>query len=333
MTLTDQVTKNIVRKLINGEDYRIEIVTLINAKFLQFVIDFFKQVATAKLNNQNIDIDWYKKEMLNLELNPEEIAINSGLNKKTITNMYNSGTKEVVIEASYEHYDTLYKAIDDLTKVEDLNLSLQIKFNKVSIELDINESLIVINTLAVKRAALRGGLWSTAGKQTEGPLMITLCRLYNVPTQYYSIKPRAKRVKKGEVNREVDFFLLFDDIEYKCEVKLMGKGNPESADAVIARGSKIFVADKLSNQNKTQLEQLDIEWLEMRSKNGYQRFKKVLENLNIPHSELTENVTNKMDKILNELSQRCDKPDSRNRKKVRAKLRSRRARASSKNAF
>jgi len=177
MTLTEQVTKNIIKKLLKGEDYRIEIVTLINAEFLQFVIDFFKRVAEAKLNNKNIDTDWYKKEMLNLELPTDEIAINSGLNKKTITNMYNSGTREIVIEASYKHYDTLYNAIEELTKIEDLNLTLQIKFNKVSVELDINESLIVINTLAVKRAALRGGLWSTAGKQTEGPLMITLCKL------------------------------------------------------------------------------------------------------------------------------------------------------------
>lgn len=302
MTLTEQITKNIVKKLINGDDYRIEIVTLINAKFLQFVIDFFKQVAEAKLNNKNINIDWYKKEMLNLALPAEEIAINSGLNKKTITNMYNSGTREVVIEASYEHYDTLYKAIDDLTKVEDLNLSLQIKFNKVSVELDINESLIVINTLAVKRAALRGGLWSTAGKQTEGPLMITLCKLYNVPTQNYSVKPRAKKIKKGQVNREIDFFLLRDNIEYKCEVKLMGKGNPESADAVIARNSSLFVADKLSDQNKAQLEGLNVEWVELRNNNGFKRFKTVLENLEIPHSELDDNnLEENMNEIFKEI--------------------------------
>lgn len=302
MTLTEQVTKNIVRKLINGDDYRIEIVTLINAGFLQFAIDFFKQVAEAKLNNKNIDIDWYKKEMLNLELSAEEIAINSGLNKKTITNMYNSGTREVVIEASYEHYDTLYKAIDDLTKVEDLNLSLQIKFNKVSVELDINESLIVINTLAVKRAALRGGLWSTAGKQTEGPLMITLCKLYNVPAENYSIKPRAKRIKKGEVNREINFFLLRENQEYKCEVKLMGKGNPESADAVIARDSCVFVADKLSDQNKAQLEQRNVEWVEMRDNDGFKRFKVVLINLGIPHTELGHiDMETKLDEIFNEI--------------------------------
>jgi len=302
MTLTDQVTKSIVRKLINGEDYRIEIVTLINAEFLQFAIEFFKQVAEAKLNNQNIDIDWYKKEMLSLDLSPEEIAINSGLNKKTITNMYNSGTREVVIDASYEHYDTLYKAIDELTKVEDLNLSLQIKFNKVSVELDINESLIVINTLAVKRAALRGGLWSTAGKRTEGPLMITLCKLYGVPSENYSIKPRAKRVKKGAVNREIDFFLIKDNTEYKCEVKLMGKGNPESADAVIARDSDVFVADKLSDQNKAQLEQLGVEWVELRDNIGFKRFKTVLENLGIPHHNLGEiDIEAKLDEIFNEI--------------------------------
>jgi len=41
MTITEQVVKNIIRKLLKGEDYRIEVVTLINAEFLQFAIDFF----------------------------------------------------------------------------------------------------------------------------------------------------------------------------------------------------------------------------------------------------------------------------------------------------
>lgn len=302
MTLTDQVTKNIIKKLLKGDDYRIEIVTLINAEFLQFAIDFFKRVAEAKLNNKNIDVDWYKKEMLNLQLPTDEIAIHSGLNRKTITNMYNSGSREVVIKASYEHYDTLYNAIDELTKVKDLNLSLQITFKKVSINLDINESLIVINTLAVKRAALRGGLWSTAGKQTEGPLMITLCKLYSVPSKNYSIKPRAKKIKKGDLNREVDFFLIDKENKYKCEVKLMGKGNPESADAVIARDSSVFIADKLSDQNKAQLKQLKVAWVELRNDNGFKRFKNVLENFNIPHKDINnENFDADINKILVEI--------------------------------
>ena len=38
MTLTDQVVKNIIKRLIKGQDYRIEVVALINAEFLQFAI-------------------------------------------------------------------------------------------------------------------------------------------------------------------------------------------------------------------------------------------------------------------------------------------------------
>jgi len=168
MTLTEQVAKNIIHKLLHGEDYRIEIVTLINAEFLQYTVDFFKKVIDAKLKNKNISVDWYKKEFLDANLPAEDIAINSGLNKKTISNMYNSATKEIVIEASNEHYDTLYQTIQTLVDGEEgLNITLTLKFNSVSVDLNVAESLIVINTLAVKRSALRGGLWSTAGKRVE----------------------------------------------------------------------------------------------------------------------------------------------------------------------
>lgn len=128
MTLTDTVTQRIITKLIKGQDYRIEIVTLIDAEFLQYVIDFFKRIVDAKLKNQNVTIDWYKKELLNPDLPSGDIAINSGLNEKTIKNMYNSATKEIVLEASLEHYDTLYKSINDLIENDDdINITLTIK--------------------------------------------------------------------------------------------------------------------------------------------------------------------------------------------------------------
>jgi len=301
MTLTEHVTKNIIKRLINGQDYRIEIVALINAEFLQFAIDFFKQVVDAKLKNQNVTIDWYKKEFLNPKLTADEIAINSGLNKKTIMNMYNTATKEVVIDASNEHYDVLYQSISSLIENQnEIDLTLTIKFRGVSIELNINESLIVINTLAVKRAALRGGLWSTAGKRVEKPLMQTLCKLYSVPEQNYIIKLKGKKtkVKDNDFEREIDFYLKDSKNIYKCEVKLMGRGNPESADAVIARDSKIFIADKLSDTNKAQLNSLKVEWVELRNETGYKRFKNVLEKLNIPHKEFTGNLDDKIDNIL-----------------------------------
>ncbi|MFH1455169.1 MAG: CfrBI family restriction endonuclease [bacterium] len=268
MTLTEQVAKNIIRKLLKGEDYRIEIVTILTAEFLQFAIDFFKKVIEAKLNNENVTVDWYKREFLNSSLSKEEIAINSGLNMKTISNMYNTATKQVVIDASNEHYDTLYQSIQNLVEVEnELELTLTIKLRNVAVDLNVSETLIVINTLAVKRAALRGGLWSTAGKRVEKPLMQTLCKLYGVSENNYKIKVIGSTTMSFE--REIDFYLCNKENDYKCEVKLMGKGNPESADAVIARDSKVFVADKLSNTNKAQLDSLKIGWVELRNTNGY----------------------------------------------------------------
>ena len=65
MTLTDQVVKNIIKLLIKGQDYRIEVVALINAEFLQFAIDFFKKVIEAKFANKDVTVDWYKQTFLN----------------------------------------------------------------------------------------------------------------------------------------------------------------------------------------------------------------------------------------------------------------------------
>ncbi len=296
MTLKDQVIKDVIRKLIKGEDYRIEIVNLIDAEFLQFAIDYFKKIVDAKLKNENITVDWYKQEFLNPNLSSNEIAISSGLNKKTITNMYNTAKREIVIEASNEHYAALYKSIKELTEIErELDLKLTIKFREVSVNLNISESLIVINTLAVKRSELRGGLWSTAGKSVEKYLMFTLCKIYNVPDEHYN------QTRIPESMREVDFYLINDSKFYRCEVKLMGKGNPESADAIFARESSILIADKLSDLNKKQAEQLNCEWVELRSKDGYKRFSTVLEKLGIPHRQFNGNIDKKLNSIFQKM--------------------------------
>ncbi len=304
MTITEQVAKDIIKKLLKGEDYRIEIVTLIDTEFLQFVVDFFKKVVDAKFKNQDINIDWYKKEFLNSKLPINDIAINSGLNKKTIHNMFNSSTKEIVIDASDEHYDLLYESIKNLVDTEhDLELTLTIKFKGVSVDLNVSESLIVINTLAVKRAAIRGGSWSTAGKRVEKPLMQTLCRLYGVSKKNYALKIKGKELEDDEFEREIDFYLIEGKNQHKCEVKLMGIGNPESADAVIARDSKVFVADKLSDTNKKQLSSLNMEWVELRSNGGFKRFDTVLKNLKIPHTKLSDNFEKELDIAFKEIFQ------------------------------
>lgn len=81
------------------------------------------------------------------------------------------------------------------------------------------------------------------------------------------------------------------------KVKLMGRGNPESADAVIARESKVFVADKLSDTNKRQLDSLGVEWVELRTNGGFQRFEIVLDNLKIPHEKLPQNFDKKLEAV------------------------------------
>jgi hypothetical protein len=62
MTLTEEVAKKIIRKLLKGQDYRIEIVTLINAEFLQYVIEFFKKIVAAKLRDENRVIEEYSED-------------------------------------------------------------------------------------------------------------------------------------------------------------------------------------------------------------------------------------------------------------------------------
>jgi len=301
MTLTDQIVKNIITRVIKSQDYRIEIVNLINAEFLQFAVDFFKKIAYSKLDSEEITIDWYKKSFMDEALPSEDIAINSGLNKKTISNMYGTATKTIVIEAANEHFESLYSSIQSLVEMEkEIDLTLTIKMKGVSVDLNVSESLIVINTLAVKRAALRGGLWSTAGKSAEKYLMLTLCRLYQVSENNYDASHFVKD-KGKKVDREIDFYLLNNGKEYLCEVKLMGKGNPESADAIIARDTNVFVADTLSQQNKNQCDQLGVNWIALRDKDGYRKFGKVLQKLNIPHADYKGDLEKDLPQILNEL--------------------------------
>jgi len=211
--------------------------------------------------------------------------------------MYNSAKRSIVIEASSEHYDTLYNAIKELTETEhELDLKLTIKFRGVSVDLNVIESLIVINTIAVKRAEIRGGMWSAVGKQIEKPLMVSICKLFNVPFEYFDQKDNPKSF------REVDFYILSEDGEkLRTEVKLMGKGNPESADAIFAREPKIFLADKLSEKNKKQADMLGVQWIELRTDNGYKRFIEVLKVLNVPYKEFDEDLVERIDRIVNEI--------------------------------
>ena len=85
-----------VKKLLNGEDYRQEVVNDINVKFLDFTLEFFKKIVDAKINDKKINLDWYKKYFLSdKNFDKGDIAIYSGMNLKTIHNI--SGTTTSLI--------------------------------------------------------------------------------------------------------------------------------------------------------------------------------------------------------------------------------------------
>ena len=286
MTFDDLVVNNTVEKLIRGEDYRQEVVNFINSSFLDFALVFFKRILEAKMDNIGINIDWYKKYFIQENnFSADEAIIFAGINKKTISNIYGSATREIMLNVASENIDYLKSLLDMLEDNNDsIGIIIKISYNSISIELNLNESLLVINALATKKIALRGGAWSSIGKRVEKPLMIKLCELCKVPKDFINSEV-FKKNNKMDFDREVDFKLYNSkkDKEFRVEVKLMGKGNPESADAVIARESKIFVADTLSEQNKKQLKSLGVEFLKLKNnKNCVDDFKKILEKLDIP---------------------------------------------------
>jgi hypothetical protein len=296
-TNRDEIIKNILLE----KDHRYIIQQLIDRLFLERTIDLFGQVVKAKLNDGVIDNNWYKNNMLSNKLKKEDIAWNAGLNLKSINNIHKSVTKDIVIKEAGKHYDALLENIKDLLIDDDVDIKLTITMKNVSITLTVNESLIVINAIAVMRSGLRGGVWSTMGKQIEQPLLVTLSKLLNVKSKYY--QNTCSNVSSNNV-READFFLLNSKNEcLRCEVKLMGKGNPEGVDGAIARSAKLFIADKLSEQNKGELKKYNILWVALSEGDTLRQFSRCLDKLSIPHDKPIEKIkVNHITKILKNLN-------------------------------
>lgn len=168
--------------------------------------------------------------------------------------------------------------------ISGLAISIKISYNEVTVDLSLSESLLVINALATKKIQIRGGAWSSIGKKVEKPLLDKLCELAGVPNKNIDNSHFIKN-KDKPFDREVDYKLISEENKtYRIEVKLMGKGNPESADATIARDSNIFVADTLSEQNCNQLKARGVKYLILKGNpDPISDFKKILRELHIPY--------------------------------------------------
>ena len=289
MTFENNVIEGTINRLIRGEDYREEVIKSINAVFLDFTIEFFKKIVDAKMNSEGITLEWYKKYFINdVNFSADEAAIYAGINKKTITNMYGTATKEVVLNVANENFEYLSSLIGELERESTTGIAINIKisYNNITVDLSLTESLLVINALATKKIQLRGGAWSSIGKKVEKPLLDKLCQIVGVPKEYID-NSHFKKDKTKSFDREVDYKLISRNGKvYRIEVKLMGKGNPESADATIARASDIFVADTLSEQNCNQLASRGVEYLILKdNKHPIDDFKGILERLDIPFTK------------------------------------------------
>lgn len=287
MTFENEVINKTVERLLKGEDYREEVVNSINAVFFDFSIGFFKKIVEAKMNDKGITLDWYKKYFITGDnFSPDEAAIYAGINKKTITNIYGTSAKDVVLNAADDNFTYLSEVVEELEKDTSSGIAINIKisYKNVTVDLSLTESLLVINALATKKIQLRGGAWSSIGKKVEKPLLDKMCKLLGVPDKNID-NSQFKKDKSKSFDREVDYKLISSTGKaYRIEVKLMGKGNSESADATIARDSDIFVADTLSEQNCKQLAARNVQYLILKGNTDpIKDFRQILDKLDIPH--------------------------------------------------
>ncbi len=289
VTFQHQMIDKTIEKLIAGADYREEIVNAINAQFFDFSISFFKEIVCAKLNSEEISLEWYKKHFINnSDLGPEESAIYAGMNKKTITNIYGTATKKVILDVANANFEYLSEMIEELKQdsTDEIGISIKLTYKNVYVELNLAESLLVINALATKKAAIRGGAWSSIGKKVEKPLVTKLCMICGVDREHIDDSVFVKNMEL-DYDREVDYYLLDKYMKkIRVEVKLMGRGNPESADVIYARDTQMFIADTLSQQNKNQFDRNNIPYVEMKNNSDVVGdFKRALEKLNIPYKK------------------------------------------------
>lgn len=272
-----ELIKRCIFQILLGEDHRELYDQQISREFLIDAIDIFKKVVSSKPRSLTSDLNWYKEAFIENEYDKMSQAAHGGTSLKAITNRRHTQRKDVVLQESLRSFELLQSVVNTVKK-SDISLNISISYNDLTKNLDLSESLVLIHALAMRRNQIRGGNWSSLGKQIEKPLLDSMCRIFKIPSENFAGGHRREI-------REVDF-ALFDihGNQKKCEVKLMGKGNPEGADSLYARDTDVFIASTLSNTNITQLDESAIEWVELNTRFGFLRFGDVLQRLNIPHS-------------------------------------------------
>ncbi len=281
----------IKRLILDGENHRRVIFEGLNRQFLAYALDFFEQIAMAKPSSG--DSDWYRDIFIQHGISKEEISVRGAVPEKTVGNIHGSQRYDLVLEEAQKNVDYLRRTMAVLLDGDAPDGHfLVIDRGGEPVELTLEETLLVASALAVKYGKLRGGLWSSLGKQAEAPLMETLCEMFAVPSQHRRV-PGV-----GEGHHQTDYTLIKDAAVYRCEVKLSGKGNPEGLPLAPARGARLLVADQMSDQTKQTCDEMNVEWVELASPEGWKRFGLALDAFKIPRVERKSVNEDELDEML-----------------------------------
>ncbi len=278
VTITTEGQRQIVRSLLTyGSNHRREIVRDINRQFVRYAVQFIDRAAEAKRSGEELRLeDWYRDQMLMLAANVDDAAVLGGVPRKTVFNIYGKASRQVVLDAAVENIQHFLDTLEELRAA--LAPQFQVELSNHGVTFTTDESMLLINSLAVKRQQINGGMWSAVGKSVEHPLMHTLCELFGLGEQHY----RLGLEQDGKY--QVDFILMRSGVEYRCEVKLNGRGNPESVTGAIARDARVVIADYISEQNRKKLDSSKIAWVDLSERDGYLQFGDALIAFSIPHT-------------------------------------------------
>jgi len=288
--------QSLVLQLLNGGDYTTKVDDMVETVYTKYLDILIRGIGRKKLAEVPVTELDYREELYNAYLSNIPVI---GGEEKFLVHMNNLKKDDLLdrYPLGLDHYRNFESMLETLlNKSVDKDKRITIHAGSIGIILSLNDALILMGAIAVKRVVLYAKIWLVASMQVEHILLRVLCKLFEVPKQFYGMSQSSNE------RIAVKFYLFCNPNQekYRCEVKLMGNGNPESADAVIARDSRVFVADKLSDLNKHQLDKLGVEWVELRAENGYKRFGTVLENLGIPYQAFDGDLDERLQQIFDE---------------------------------
>jgi len=291
MRLTKEKKKHIIKLILEGKSHRPYMVSEKSAIYLEFFAKFIEEIKNTDplINNKTFENIYINNKSVENQL------WNSGLNKKTIGDTYGSQSVSTMETAIEEIGPTIKDLAFDLpTSLAEVSFKFKLKDGLISHNMTGIDFFRILLAISTNHAALKGGFASTFGKQIEKSFLLTLCKIFQIKNDNYHA---YDMMDNNNFNRETDFYIIDNNrAQHKIEMKMMGKGNPEGADSLYARGTKIFIADTLSETNKRQCDSNHVYWIELKN-DGWKKFQQVMDQLHIPNN-FDSDYENNLDKIL-----------------------------------